>query len=120
MNLERGSVSMHAVWIATALLLLALTMTEAGALIAMRHRAAASADLAALAASRAAVNGHDGCAAARRSARSNHAEVTSCRMDYDVATVTARTESSRWWGHRWAAEVPARAAPTFYFPQSPR
>lgn len=114
MSTERGSVSLHAVWVATALLVLALVMTEAAALIAMRHRAAAAADLAALAGSRASVNGHDGCQAARRSARANHAELTSCRMDYDVATVTARTESSRWWGQRWAAEVKARAAPDFY------
>ena len=114
---ERGSVSLYAVWISLALTLLALTMVEAGALIAMRHRSAAAADLSALAASRAGVNGQDGCDAARRAAAANHARITECRMDYDVvATVTARTESSRWWGHRWAAETAARAAPSDYLP----
>jgi hypothetical protein len=37
-------------------------------------------------------------------------------MDLDVATVTARARTPRWWGHRWAFEVDARAAPDFYVP----
>ena len=115
MTSEKGSVTVHAIWLATALLVLALVMLEAASLIGVRHRAAAAADLAALAGSRAAVNGHDGCAAARASARANGAELVTCRMDYDVATVTARVVSRRWWGHRWSADVPARAAPDFYF-----
>jgi secretion/DNA translocation related TadE-like protein len=111
---ERGSASAYAVIAAAALLLVALVITEAAALVAVRHRAASAADLAALAGSQASVAGHDGCAAAERAARRNDARLVSCRMDFDVATVTARVDSSRWWGHRWAAEIPARAAPASY------
>lgn len=115
---ERGAVSVHAASVALVAVLVTAGLTEAGALVAMRHRAAAAADLAALAGSRASVNGDDGCTAARSAARANHAELVACRMDADVATVTARTTSARWWGHRWAAEVRARAAPEFYLDDS--
>ncbi len=111
---ERGSVTVHAVTVGLLVGIVAAGFTEAGALVAMRHRAASAADLSALAASRASINGADGCAAARTTARRNHATIVRCRMDVDVATVTARTTSRRWWGHRWAAEVEARAAPDFY------
>jgi hypothetical protein len=53
----------------------------------------------------------------RRVARRNGAELLRCRMDYDVATVTARDTSAAWWGHRWAFEQEARAAPDFYLPE---
>lgn len=111
---ERGSATAYAVVAVSVLLFVALVITEIAGLVAVRHRAAAAADLSALAASQASIAGHDGCAAARATARRNRARIESCRMDYDVATVTARTTSRRWWGHRWAAETPARAAPEFY------
>ncbi len=44
----------------------------------------------------------------------NGATVLTCRMDFDVATITARATSRTWWGHRWAFEQKARAAPDFY------
>lgn len=116
---DRGAVSVYAVVAATAVVLVALVATEIAGLVAVRHRAASAADLAALAASRASVAGSDGCAAARESARRNAATVVRCRMDFDVATVTARATSRRWWGHRWAAEIPARAAPDFYLESAP-
>lgn len=111
---DRGSVAMHAIWAATLLVLFALVATEIAGLVAVRHRAASAADLSALAASRASSVGLDGCSAAEQTARLNRATLVACRMDADVATVTARTTSQRWWGHRWAAEVPARAAPESY------
>lgn len=111
---ERGAVTVHAMWAAAALVLFALVATEMAGLVAVRHRAASAADLSALAASRASTVGLDGCSAAEQTARLNHATLIACRMDDDVATVTARTTSQRWWGHRWAAEVPARAAPESY------
>ncbi len=111
---DRGSVTMHAVWAAAVLVLFALVATEVAGLVAVRHRAASAADLSALAASRASVAGLEGCPAAEETARLNRATLVACRMDEDVATVTARTTSQRWWGHRWAAEIPARAAPESY------
>jgi secretion/DNA translocation related TadE-like protein len=84
--------------------------------VRVKHQVASAADLAALAGSRASLAGKDGCDAARAVARHNDARLSRCRMDLDVATVTARMQTSRWWGHRWAFEADARAAPDFYEP----
>lgn len=111
---ERGAVTVHAAAIAVLLVVAALVITEMAGLVRLRHRAAAAADLAALSASQASVAGEDACAAARRIADRNGAEVLTCRMDYDVATITARATSHTWWGRRWAFEQKARAAPDFY------
>ena len=111
---ERGSVTVHAAAIALMLVLAALVITEMAGLVRLRHRVAAAADLAALSASQASVGGEDACASARRIAGRNGAEVLTCRMDFDVATITARATSRTWWGHRWAFEQKARAAPDFY------
>lgn len=114
MRPERGSISVHAAWVAIVLVLAALVIVQATQLIRTRHATAAAADLAALAGSRASVSGEDGCAAARSVARRNGARLIACRMDFDVATVTARISSQSWWGRRWSAEQRARAAPTSY------
>jgi len=111
---EHGAVTAYAMSLAVLLVLGALVAAQIAGLLRLRHQAASAADLAALAATRASVTGHDGCAAARELARRNHADVVRCRMDYDVATITARAESERWWGHRFAFESTARAAPEFY------
>ncbi len=114
MRAERGAVTVQAMAVAGLLLLVTLVVVQAAGLVQMRHRAAAAADLAALAASQASVAGRDGCAAAREVARRNGASLTRCRMDFDVATVAARISSPQWWGGRWAAEQRARAAPETY------
>lgn len=111
---ERGSATVHAMSISIVLLVLALVMIQATGLIRLRHRVAAAADLAALAASQASVEGRDGCDAARSIARRNDAEIISCRMDFDVATVTARATSAPWWSSSWGVEQRARAAPESY------
>jgi secretion/DNA translocation related TadE-like protein len=111
---DRGSVTIHAVSVGIVLLLVTLVILQATSLVRMRHRVAAAADLAALAASKASVEGQDGCRAARAIARRNGAELTACRMDYDVATVTARATSPPWWGERWVTNQRARAAPESY------
>ena len=111
---DRGAVTVHAAAIAVMLVVAALIVTEMAGLVRLRHRVAAAADLAALSATQASVGGEDACAAARRIAGRNGAEVETCRMDYDVATITARATSRTWWGHRWAFEQKARAAPDFY------
>lgn len=111
---DRGAVTVHAAAIAVVLVVAALVITEVAGLVRLRHRVAAAADLSALSATQASVGGEDACAAARRIASRNGAEVETCRMDYDVATITARATSRTWWGHRWAFEQKARAAPDFY------
>lgn len=111
---DRGAVAVHAAVVAMMLVLAALIVTETAGLVRLRHRVAAAADLAALSATQASVGGEDACAAARRIAGRNGAEVLTCRMDYDVATITTRATSRTWWGHRWAFEQKARAAPDYY------
>ena len=111
---QRGAATVHAVTVAVLLVVMTLALVQATSLVRLRHRVAAAADLAALAASRASASGEEGCRAARDTARRNGARLVSCRMDYDVATVTARAISPPWWGGRWAAEQRARAAPQSY------
>jgi secretion/DNA translocation related TadE-like protein len=111
---DRGAATVHAVSIGVLLVVVAVVLVQAVSLVQMRHRVAAAADLAALAASRASVAGDDGCRAAATVARRNGARLVACRMDFDVATVTARASSPPWWGGRWASEQRARAAPESY------
>ena len=111
---ETGAATAYAASIAVLLTTAALVVTQVAGLVRLKHSVAAAADLSALAASRASVNGEEACDAATAIARRNGARVLTCRMDFDVATVTARGTSRTWWGHRWAFEQKARAAPNFY------
>jgi secretion/DNA translocation related TadE-like protein len=115
---DRGSATVHAVWVGAALCVVSVIITQVAVAVRFHHQAAAAADLAALAGSRAASAGEDGCARARDVARRNEARLVSCRMDLDVATVTARRDTDRWWGRVWTFEVDARAAPDSYVPAS--
>lgn len=111
---ETGAATVYAASIALLLTTAALVVTQVAGLVRLKHSVAAAADLSALAATRASVNGDDACDAATAIARRNGARVLTCRMDFDVATITARGASRSWWGHRWAFEQKARAAPEFY------
>lgn len=114
---ERGAVTVHAVWIAFALILATLVAAQVTQLVRLSHQVASAADLAALAGSQASAQGGDGCAVARSVARRNGARLIVCRMDLDVATVTARAASATWWEDRWVSQQKARAAPASYVPR---
>jgi len=114
MSGERGAATVWAAIAIAVLVLVGVIGLQAAQLIGLRHTASAAADLAALAGSRASLSGRDGCERAEAVARENDADLVDCRMDADVATVTARAESPRWWGGRWASEQRARAAPVSY------
>ncbi|MFT4298760.1 MAG: flp pilus-assembly TadE/G-like family protein [Aeromicrobium sp.] len=109
-----GAVSVLAVAVALVLVMATVALIEVGAAVRGKHAAAAAADLAALAASRAVEAGEDGCAAAREVARRNGAEVVTCRLDAAVATVTAEVRAPRWWSWGWRSRQSARAAPSSY------
>jgi secretion/DNA translocation related TadE-like protein len=111
---ERGSVTVHALWVGAALVTVVALGLQVTALVALRHRVSAAADLAALAGSRAATEGADPCTAARQVARRNDATLERCRADLDVVTVTATAATRPWWGGTWRARVQARAAPAWY------
>ncbi len=111
---DRGAVSVLAVCLVVLLLAVAGGAVEMGAALRARHMAASAADLAALAASRAAESGEDACAEAEEVARLNGAKLVTCRLDAAVATVTAEVRTPRWWGHGWSSRQSARAAPVSY------
>ncbi len=111
---ERGSAAVYAMVFATAVGVVAVIAAQCVALARIQHKAASAADLAALAASRAAQHGHDGCAEAREVAESNAATVRDCEMSDSVATVTVQIESPPMWGRTWEVAQRARAAPGDY------
>lgn len=111
---DDGSVTVHALWVAAVLVGLVALGLQVTSLVALRHRVASAADLAALAGSRAATEGDDGCAAARDVARLNGVRLHRCRMDLDVATVTTVGATRPWWGGTWTTRIEARAAPAWY------
>ena len=111
---DRGSATVYAIVLATAIATMAVIAAQCVALARIQHKAASAADLAALAASRAAQQGHDGCAEADAIARRNAAEVRECEMSDSVATVTVQIESPPMWGRTWEVAQRARAAPGDY------
>lgn len=111
---EDGAVTVHALWVVAVLVGVVALGLQVMALVALRHQVASAADLAALAGSRASTEGADGCAAAHRLAHRNDVRLERCRMDLDVATVTAVGSARPWWGGTWTTRIEARAAPSWY------
>lgn len=95
-------------------LVVALAAIVVGQAVVVRHRAAAGADLAALAAARAAADNVPApCRAARVVADRNGARLTACRVDHRAAvtvSVVVRTRGMAGFDLRGAGT--ARAAPT--------
>src|SRR5699024_8498690 len=86
---ESGSTTVYALVIAVLVSLLAVAGVQIAMFVALKHRVSSAADLSALAASRAAAGGDDGCAAATKLAAESDVRIASCQMDFEVATVTA-------------------------------
>lgn len=104
----------QAICVVALLAIIAFAGLQVALVIGLRQRAAAAADLAALAASRASVEGADPCRAAEQIAQDNGAQVRECRMDADVATVRVAARAPTWSLGRWVSEQRARAAPSWY------
>jgi secretion/DNA translocation related TadE-like protein len=112
MTSDRGSGS---IWLLamTALVTVAafLAAGVAGA-ITVRHRAAAAADLAALAAAGTAMVGGPACPMAARIARANDAALAACHVDGVVVSVTTAATPAGWLGSFGISSVrSARAGP---------
>jgi secretion/DNA translocation related TadE-like protein len=108
MSGERGSASVVGIGVLAAVAVIALTVVAASATIADAARARSAADLAALAGAtvaRASLAGAgaDPCAAARETARANHASLTACDVLGD-GSVRVTAASGR-------ATASARAGP---------
>lgn len=114
---ERGAATVYALVVAALVMMACVIAMQIAAIARLQHTVAAAADLAALAASQSAASGEEGCAAARTIAHRNHAEVASCRMDAEVATVQVAGTSPRIWGRTWTITRAARAGPSDYVRQ---
>lgn len=105
--------SLNGVWAILVLFIGAVVLVQILMLHGLSQRVAQAADLAALAGSRASLAGESGCDAAKRIATENGAKLAACRMDADVATVTATGAFGKRPFH-FEIKKRARAAPDFY------
>ncbi|MFJ3200050.1 Rv3654c family TadE-like protein [Streptomyces sp. NPDC086989] len=107
MSRDRGSATVWAALVATVLGAVFGGVLLLGQAVVGRHRAAAAADLAALAAAATWTHGPEAaCAAARRVAAAHGAEVTACTVGGEVAEVAARPATGP-----FAPTIRARAGP---------
>lgn len=111
---ERGSATIYALLACLVLVLAAVVGMQVATLARLQHQVTAAADLAALAAAKASVGGADGCTAAARIAVANHAELVSCDLAADVATLEVVGTSPPMWGRSWTIRRTARAGPADY------
>ncbi|MGW0393371.1 Rv3654c family TadE-like protein [Streptomyces sp. NPDC003042] len=107
MNRDRGSATVWAMVVVTVLGTVFGGVLLLGQAVGARHRAGAAADLAALAAAATWAHGPEAaCATAVRVARAQDATVIACRVEGEVAEVTARVRAGP-----FAPALPARAGP---------
>jgi secretion/DNA translocation related TadE-like protein len=115
---ERGSATLYVAFALVGLTALAVTVSGFTALEAAKHRAAAAADLAALAGAKALQDGADPCASAVDLAARNGAALNECTVNGRVVTVIARTQGPDLLGRSWTFVSAARAGPAG-LPQRP-
>jgi len=109
---DRGSATVLVLALCTVLVLAGTVASALGAVAVARHRAAAAADLASLAAASRVVEGTDvACAAARRVAARADAVVTSCRLEGWDAVVEAAVRPPGAVGRLGVTTARARAGP---------
>lgn len=114
---EAGSATVVGLVLVAVLVTVTVVGVTAGALMVGQRRAAAAADLAALAAARAAVPlpgqaGRDPCAVADALARANDARLTGCRTAGAEVSVEVTVKVVGPFGASWSAPGRARAGPS--------
>jgi secretion/DNA translocation related TadE-like protein len=87
---ERGSATVYAIVFVALLATVTVVATVVAAVLVGQRRAAAAADLSALAGAAAVQHGDEGCAAARRIAEQNDADLVECVESGGVVTVEVR------------------------------
>jgi secretion/DNA translocation related TadE-like protein len=107
---ERGAASPVVLGLAVALVLLSLVLVAVGHLLVERRRAAAGADLAALAGAVELQHRRPACPAAAANARSNDVELTACRVEGERVRVTTRV-MTRLLGREFFLTARAHAGP---------
>jgi secretion/DNA translocation related TadE-like protein len=112
MRPDDGSGSVWLLGMASLVTAAAVLAAAIAGAVAVRHRAAAAADLAALAAAGTAASGGDACAVAARLAQANAARLTKCHVQGLVVDVTATVTPIGWLGRFGMGSVrSARAGP---------
>lgn len=109
---ESGSGTVLALGLVAVLASLVLVCVALGAAVVARHRAAAAADLAALAGADRSLGRVPGvpCAAADSAARANDAQLTGCRVDGDGSVmVNVQVRLPAPWARLGVAQAAARA-----------
>ena len=111
---ESGSATIYGAIVITVGLFIALGAFVVTGFVRVHHQAHNAADLAALAATTTALDGHDGCVVAQEVATKNQARLTTCEMFGVVATITVETTTSKVLGMSWTFTGISRAAPVDY------
>jgi secretion/DNA translocation related TadE-like protein len=113
---QRGSATVHAAWLVGLLTTVALLATAVGSVLVGQRRAAAAADLAALAGAAAVQRGTAGCESAADIAGRNEARLVSCEIVGDVLTVQVSTEVRSVFRSSFELRARARAGPVMNAP----
>jgi secretion/DNA translocation related TadE-like protein len=113
---ERGSATVHAALLVGLLATVALLATAIGSVLVGQRKAAAAADLAALAGAAAVQRGTAGCESAADIAGQNEARLVSCEVVGDVLTVQVVTEVRSLFRSSFELRARARAGPVVGFP----
>lgn len=108
---ERGSATVYAMIFIGLLTTVALVAAAVAALFVGQRRAAAAADLAALAGASALQRGGSGCDAAGGIAQANHARLVSCETAGDVLTVRVSVAVPTLFRSDFQVRARARAGP---------
>lgn len=115
MSRDRGSATVWATLVATVLGAVFGGVLLLGQAVVARHRAAAAADLAGLAAAASWAHGPEAaCATAGRVARAQGAVLSGCRVEGEAVEVTARVAAGA-----FTPSIRARAGPPLPPPQVP-
>ncbi len=108
---ERGSATVMAVSLVGVLSVLAVLLAFVGGAFTTRRKAAAAADLAALAGASGVQVGKDGCARAMTVAHRNGADLAACTIAGPVVEVVVRVETARLLGRALTVTARSRAGP---------
>lgn len=108
---QRGSASVLGIAFIGLLVTAALVGATCAAILVGQRRAAAGADLAALAGASALQHGRPGCAGAAAIARANHVRLMACAESGETITIEVTTGVVAALGSSWTVRARARAGP---------
>lgn len=108
---ERGAATVLVTAVLGVLTLVGAALGVVAGLVVAHRAAQSAADLAALAGATAVAHSGDGCAAARRVASANEADLTGCAVLGRDVRVSVMVAGPRWLGQRGDLVAQARAGP---------